>query len=130
MVAAAGSLLGSGREQLDLPSEPRVVVPPDLGAVLAAEKLLASGSYWDETGARFVFVEPEKVRVFKPVELEVPTVEPPKIVMPLPDPGPLLRHSDSLPRLDGSLPDGAPVEGEAAPPPADDADDEKAGGGE
>ena len=75
--------------------------PPAAGAVLGGRKLFATGDYWDEA-ARFVFVAPEKVRVFQPVDLEIPTAEPRKIVMPLTDPGPMLRHSDSLPRADGS----------------------------
>jgi hypothetical protein len=97
---------------LELPEEPRVDAPPEAGAVLGADKLFAVGSYWDES-ARYVFAEPEAVRVFKPVELDVPVVEPPKMVMPLGEPGPLLRYTDGLPRLDGSEPAGS-----AAPDPA------------
>ncbi len=104
-------------EPVPLPAEPRVDEPAPAGEVLRAGKLFARGSYWDD-GARYVFVEPKKVIPFKPVELEVPGMQPPKIVMPLPDPGPLLKHSDSLPRSDGSVaPAPAP-----APAPA------KAGG--
>ncbi len=105
----------SGGEPRELPDEPKVAKPPDVGAVLGAGKLFAVGSYWDQQGARFVFVEPEKVRIFEPVDLEVPTMEPPKIVMPLPDPGPMLRFSDQLQRLDGSIPAGAEPAAEEAP---------------
>ncbi len=98
--------------------------PAPAGKVLRAAKLFARGEYWDDR-ARYVFVEPEEVRVFDPVKLDVPVMGPPKIVMPLPDPGPLLRHSDALPRLDGSAPPGA------APAPAPAAEKaEKAGGAE
>jgi hypothetical protein len=128
-LVAGGSTLSAGRKKLELPSEPKVARPPDLGAVLGAEKLFARGSYWDEAGSRFVFVEPKKVRIFKPVELEVPSVEPPKIVMPLPDPGPLLRYSDGLPRIDGSMPEGAPDGGgEGAPATGGDGGEANAGG--
>jgi hypothetical protein len=90
----------------DLPTAPRVEIPAEDGAVLRAGKLVAVGSYWDED-ARFIFAEPEKVRIFVPVALDVPTMDLPRLVMPLSEPGPLLQHSDFLPRLDGSPGAGA-----------------------
>jgi hypothetical protein len=68
---------------------------------LGYERAFAAKSYWDPE-ARYVFVEPEKVREFQPVELTVPAMNLPKLVMPLPDPGPFLRFSDPIDRADGS----------------------------
>lgn len=106
----------------DYPDQPRVKKPEPAGAVLGAAKLYAAseGDAYFDPRARYVFVEPPKVRIFDPVDLEVPTVKPPKLVMPLPDPGPFLEHSGSLPRLDGSPPPApkAPAELPPAPGPA------------
>jgi hypothetical protein len=115
------------RKDLELPPEPRVGEFKGAGAVLNARKLFAFGTYWQEAGARYVFVEPEKVREFKPVDLDVPTVGIPKIVMPLPDPGPLLRFSDRFVRLDGSSGRKPPA---PEPEPVDDGAEKKDGGGE
>ena len=44
------------------------------------------------------------------VDASLPRVDGENVtVMPLPDPGPLLKHSDTLPRLDGSAPTTAPA---------------------
>ena len=78
-------------EQPAIPDQPRLKAPPSAGAVLGAGKLYAApdpDAYWDE-GARYVFVRPAKVRIFTPIKIDVPTVKLPKLVMPLPDPGPL-----------------------------------------
>ncbi len=88
----------------NLPDEPRLPPPKPAGAVMGADQLFSSGQledYWND-GARHVFVQPAPVRVFKPVALEVPTISPPRPPMPLPDPGPFLQNTGTLPRLGDS----------------------------
>jgi hypothetical protein len=115
---------------LDAPHETtRMTVdrPPKAGAILEAEKVFDAFEYWNPD-ARFVFVKPEVKRVFVPVELEVPVMKLPKLVIPLPEPGPLAGFSGKLQRIDGSPAPDAP-EAEPVDPGAADADID-AGGAE
>jgi len=96
-----------------LPAEPRVAPVASAGAVLGVELLYASGDYWDDL-ARYVFVQPPTMRVFRSVALEVPTISVPRPPLPLPSPGPRLEYTGELPRLG----DSAPLTAPAAPAPA------------
>ena len=87
-------------EPPDLPEFPRVIPPKPAEEIMGADKLFAGPfeDYWDDS-ARYVFVQPPVVRVFKPVSLEVPTQPPPRPPLALPSPGPFLQFSGALPRL-------------------------------
>lgn len=117
---AAVSAFWPEPELPEFPEQPRVERPEGIVETLGYKRAFATKSYWDRA-ARYVFVEPEKVREFQPVELDVPGMNPPKLVMPLPDPGPFLRFSDAFDRADGSK--GKVPEA----PPAGDGEDAGAG---
>ena len=80
------------------PDEARVA-PVSVAAPGAGGQVYAGDArrYWDPT-RRYVFGRRATVRVFVPIQLEVPRLAPDPAPGPLPVPGPRLEHTGGLPR--------------------------------
>jgi hypothetical protein len=106
--------------EADLQRAVQVELDTSTLAVSAAEIYFAAGPATAYLGEeeKYLFVLPKKVRVFVPVELEIPPAGVMRSAQVLPDPGPSLDGSLKLPRYGEEFPPitVAPADPKKTPP--------------